>query len=495
MLSPALGARLSTPPKPQFWHQADEAPSPLWPAPPTMPPLLGRKSMVPLFAADWRAILLGVLRAADVVAIVFAGVLSYALRHGVFDPPALYRWQLLAGSMVGAAALHCARVYTFRSLRRRSRHLGSVALAWAASALVMIAIVFFAKVADEVSRVWLLLWAVVGLAALAGVRLAGWVWLARWSRAGKLIFNVAVVGSRAAAERLAQQVERGSLGDVRLLGIFRIASGDGAGEVQALARLVRNVRVDEILMAVPCPEAEYIRRALSTLGTLPADVKLCLDLDGAAGSLSMQSLLLSRRPLAGWRIVVKRMMDVALSAALLFLFAPLMVFLAVLVKLDSPGPVIFRQRRFGFNKQPFTVYKFRTMRCEAPDPTVPQARRGDQRVTRLGRFLRRSSLDELPQLFNVLAGSMSLVGPRPHAIVHDEKYAALIDRYFARHRVLPGITGWAQVNGLRGETDTTEKMARRIDYDLFYIDHWSPLFDLIILMRTLRVGFSDRNAY
>ncbi len=484
---------MSTPLEPQLWRGADEAPPLSSRAPVTMSPSLGRIPVAPLFAADWRAIVLGTLRAADVAAVIIAGVLSYALRHGSLDLPALYWWQLLAGCIVTAVSLHHAQVYTFRSLRRRSRHLGSVALAWTASALVMIAVLFFARLADEVSRLWLLLWSLTGLAGLAGVRLACWPWLARWSRAGKLIFNVAVVGSPAAAEKLAQQIKRSS--DVRLLGIFCTASGGGGGEIEALASLARRVRVDEILMALPCPDAEDIRAVLRTLGTLPADVKLCLDFDGVAGSLSVQPLLLCRRPLAGWRIVVKRMMDVALSGAALVVFAPLMAFLAVLVKLDSPGPVIFRQPRFGFNKQPFTVYKFRTMVRDAADPTVPQARRGDPRVTRLGRFLRRSSLDELPQIFNVLAGSMSLVGPRPHAIVHDEKYAALIDRYFARHRVLPGITGWAQVNGLRGETDTTAKMARRIEYDLFYIDHWSPLFDLLILARTLRIGFSDRNAY
>ncbi len=175
---------------------------------------------------------------------------------------------------------------------------------------------------------------------------------------------------------------------------------------------------------------------------------------------------------------------------------PLMAAIAILVRLDSRGPAIFRQRRFGFNKQPFTVYKFRTLFCGSDDDAgVPQVRRSDPRVTRVGRFLRRTSLDELPQLFNVLAGSMSLVGPRPHAIVHDEKYAALIDGYLARHRVLPGITGWAQVNGCRGETEATEKMARRIELDLFYIEHWSPLLDLQILLRTLFVSVGDRNAY
>jgi Undecaprenyl-phosphate glucose phosphotransferase len=482
-------------------READAAPPAPWWAAPMVSSPLGRKGVAPFFAGDWRAIFLGALRVADVAVIGGAGLASFGLRHGSLQLPALYWWQILAGCLLVGLALHCAPVYSFRSLRQRSRHLGYVTLIWTASALVMIAVLFLLKLADEVSRAWLTLWMLVGLAGLIGVRLACWHYLARWSQAGRLIFNVAVVGPRTAAKKLADRIERGSSGDIRLLGIFptTLDGGEGESDLDALAKLARSMRVDEILMAVPCTEAEGIRRALQTLGTLPADVKLCLDFGSAtpdiAGVLTTEPLLVRRRPLAGWRIVFKRLMDVVFSAALLVVFAPLMALLAALVKLESPGPAIFRQQRFGFNKQPFTVYKFRTMYCGVADPLVAQARRGDPRVTRLGRLLRRTSLDELPQLFNVLAGSMSLVGPRPHAIVHDEKYARAIDGYLGRHRVLPGITGWAQVNGFRGETDTTEKMARRIEHDLFYIDHWSPLFDLRILARTLRVGFSDRNAY
>lgn len=199
------------------------------------------------------------------------------------------------------------------------------------------------------------------------------------------------------------------------------------------------------------------------------------------------------RPLAGWRIVVKRAMDLAISAALLVLFGPLMLLIATLIKLDSRGPVLLRQRCFGLGKQSITIYKFRTIYDDRTDgPGAPRARQNDLRVTRLGRFLRRSSCDELPQLFNVFRGSMSLVGPGPHAVVHDEKYAALIDDYLARHRVQPGITGWAQINEFPGEIDTLEKMARVIEHDLFYIEHWSPLFDLRILALTLRPKTSHR---
>jgi exopolysaccharide biosynthesis polyprenyl glycosylphosphotransferase len=173
-----------------------------------------------------------------------------------------------------------------------------------------------------------------------------------------------------------------------------------------------------------------------------------------------------------------------------------MLLIALLIKLDGHGPVLFRQRRFGFNNDPITVLKFRTMSADAAnDVTVPQATRHDPRVTRVGRILRRTSLDELPQLINVLKGEMSLVGPRPHAIAHNEYYAEAIDGYLGRHRVKPGITGWAQVNGLRGETATVQAMHERVKHDLYYIENWSMPFDLLILLRTLMVGFVHRNAY
>src|SRR6185437_3463072 len=190
------------------------------------------------------------------------------------------------------------------------------------------------------------------------------------------------------------------------------------------------------------------------------------------------------RPLSGWASILKQAEDAVLSLLLLFLFLPLMGIIALAVKLDSPGPVFFRQQRFGFNNNPIWIYKFRTMRVAAEeDPQVRQAQRSDPRVTRFGRILRRTSLDELPQLINVLKGEMSLVGPRPHAIAHNEYYAKCIDRYLHRHRVKPGITGWAQVNGLRGETPTIDAMHARVKHDLFYIENWSIWFDLWILLR------------
>jgi putative colanic acid biosynthesis UDP-glucose lipid carrier transferase len=238
------------------------------------------------------------------------------------------------------------------------------------------------------------------------------------------------------------------------------------------------------------------------LAELPIDVKLCpgvldppLHIGTLAREFGVPVLPLLERPLKGWRYPLKRAEDILVSTALLVFVAPLMLLVALLVKLDSPGPMLFRQLRHGFNNRPIVVYKFRTMHASAAGGPVIQASRGDARVTRLGRFLRASSIDELPQLFNVLKGDMSLVGPRPHALAHNEHYGKLIDLYFARHRMKPGITGWAQVHGLRGETDRIEKMERRLQHDLHYVENWTLLFDLKILAMTVWAVLSRANAY
>ena len=193
---------------------------------------------------------------------------------------------------------------------------------------------------------------------------------------------------------------------------------------------------------------------------------------------------LQRSPMTLSELATKRALDIACATVAIMLLLPVFLITALAIKLDTPGPVIFRQRRNGFNQDEFVIYKFRTMTVMEDDEKVIQAKKGDKRVTRVGQFLRRSSVDELPQLFNVLRGDMSLVGPRPHALAHDREYSALIGDYYRRHHVKPGITGWAQVHGFRGETVRTEQMRRRIDLDIWYINNWSLLTDIRILART-----------
>jgi putative colanic acid biosynthesis UDP-glucose lipid carrier transferase len=207
-------------------------------------------------------------------------------------------------------------------------------------------------------------------------------------------------------------------------------------------------------------------------------------------------LNLSVGPMEGANRVIKAVEDRILSLLILVLISPLLLLIWVTVRVTSPGPALFKQRRYGWDGKEITVYKFRTMVMhEETGELVTQATRHDPRVTRVGRFLRRTSLDELPQFYNVLQGRMSIVGPRPHAISHNELYKELIQDYMQRHKVKPGITGWAQVNGWRGETDTLEKMKKRVEYDMYYIQNWSLWFDLKIIILTIVRGFSDKNAY
>jgi exopolysaccharide biosynthesis polyprenyl glycosylphosphotransferase len=201
------------------------------------------------------------------------------------------------------------------------------------------------------------------------------------------------------------------------------------------------------------------------------------------------------RPLSGWDLVIKAALDFTIATLALLALLPVFIVIAVAIKIDSPGPVFFLQKRLGFNNQIFTIFKFRTMYASpVPTQSTRQATRNDPRVTRVGWFLRRTSLDELPQLLNVLNGTMSLVGPRPHAIDHNEEYAKKIRGYFGRHRVKPGITGLAQVNGFRGETDTVEKMEKRVLFDIHYVDNWNILLDMKIILRTVIIMFGG-NAY
>lgn len=461
-----------------------------------------------LFAADARTLFLAALRIGDVIVVCASALAAYWSYFGSYNPHRSELQQIVTGCLIAANLLHFANLYSIAGLRRRADHLRRLAGAWTLTVLALVATVYFTRSADEVSRGWVLSWALLGFAGLVAVRIVGWRWLRSWLRQERFMLKVAVIGEGAAAERLARRLEMDGNGDSRVVGVFRPAGPNGrpredsaaAPDIDDLLRIVRRERVDEIAISLPCPHGDELSAALARLRAVPISVKLCADLSMAAGDEGVGRLLPSvavfERPLAGWPILVKRCMDVGISGFLLLFLAPLMALVALLIKLDSPGPVLFRQQRFGFNQNPFFVYKFRTMYTAAAfELGVPQARRNDPRVTRIGRFLRRSSLDELPQLFNVLAGTMSLVGPRPHAIIHDEHYAKLIDGYLGRHRVRPGITGWAQVNGCRGETDTIEKMARRVEHDLFYIDHWSPFFDLCILARTALVGFCDDNAY
>jgi Undecaprenyl-phosphate glucose phosphotransferase len=268
------------------------------------------------------------------------------------------------------------------------------------------------------------------------------------------------------------------------------------------ATSVRQLEPDAIFVLLPWSATETIDRCAETFVSLPVEIHLGPEQvlykfeEARLSTLGpVASLQLTRRPLTRREIIGKRVFDLIVAAGALIAATPFLILVALLIKLDSPGPIFFVQRRYGFNQQPFRIIKFRTMRTLDDGPVIRQARQNDPRLTRIGRWLRRWNIDEVPQLFNVLTGDMSLVGPRPHALSHDREYEQRISRYARRHNVRPGITGWAQIHGYRGETDTEEKMRKRVEYDLYYIDNWSLWLDFKIIVRTVLSRSAYRNAY
>lgn len=337
------------------------------------------------------------------------------------------------------------------------------------------------------------------------------LYLRQLDRLGALKEDVAVIGAGAFADQLIPRIHE----QVHLLGVFDDRASrvehcvhKPRTSVEALVSHTVAERPDRILIALPSVDAQRLHALVEQLRTLRVPVELCTrgirreqhsSLIGQVGE-QLPVPLLADRPIRRWNAVMKAASDFILASLMLLLLLPVFAVIALAIRIDSPGPILFKQRRHGFSNREFDIYKFRTMRYTGAQANAPlqQTLRGDPRVTRVGAFLRKWSLDELPQLFNVLQGDMSLVGPRPHAVnMRTEQRLGheIIDVYPHRHRVKPGITGWSQVNGSRGATDTSQQLSRRVALDLHYIDHWSLLLDLKILTLTFKEVMKATNAY
>ena len=356
-------------------------------------------------------------------------------------------------------------------------------------------------------------WLVLAPASMLGAHLGVRALLRRIRRSGRNSRTAVIVGAGDLGRRVLDRIHAAPWMGIRVRGFFdddrakrgcRIDGVPVLGDVDDARRYVEEERIDLVYVALPMRAEERIRALLEQLAETTASVYFVpdiftFDLLGARveDMDGMPVLALCETPFVGPSGLVKRVEDLLLGVVLLVACAPLMALIALAIRLDSCGPVLFRQKRYGLDGKVIRVWKFRTMYICEDGEDFTQARRDDPRVTRVGRILRRTSLDELPQLFNVLEGSMSVVGPRPHPVKMNEEYRTRVKAYMWRHKVKPGITGWAQVNGWRGETDTIEKMRRRVEHDLEYIENWSLLFDLKILGLTVAralTGTLNRNA-
>jgi putative colanic acid biosysnthesis UDP-glucose lipid carrier transferase len=386
---------------------------------------------------------------------------------------------------------------------------GRITLAWWSVSILLFVIAFFAQMGAEYSRLWGLAWFVLGWFLLLASRVLLRSALTAARVRGRNIRHVLVVGSGGLGVRVAKHLLSAPWTGLRVAGLFgeapeTVEGWNRRGEpvttrpgMEGVRSFVEREGIDQVWLALPLSEEKTIRAIYDELRLTTVDVRLVPEVSGLG--LLQRSITdvaglpvveLSYSPMNGGNDWLKLFMDQVLGLLILVLISPLMLAIALAVKLTSPGPVLFRQKRHGLGGGEIEVYKFRTMmQRENADSEAVQAQANDPRVTPLGAFLRRTSLDELPQFINVLQGRMSIVGPRPHPVWLNEMHMRRIDSYAQRHKVKPGITGWAQVNGYRGETDTLEKMQKRVEYDLYYIETWSPWLEKILLITACSRGF------
>ena len=381
---------------------------------------------------------------------------------------------------------------------------------WLLVSAALLLLAFALKATELFSRRVILTWFALTPFVVIGSQVAFRRYAAFSALRGKILQSHVIVGANEVGARLARRLHanphlgtfRGFFDDRHSERLPGLSQEQLLGGTTDIANYVRLNSVSSIYICLPMRPDDRVTRLLEELKDTTASVyfvpdlfafdtmqaQVC-DLDG------IPLFAVRETPFAGMNGVLKRGSDIVLGTLALLMIWPLLLAIAACVRMSSPGPILFCQRRYGLYGESINVYKFRTMRVCEDGQMITQAQRNDPRVTRLGSFLRRTSLDELPQLFNVLLGTMSLVGPRPHAVSHNEEYRKVIAGYMLRHKVRPGITGWAQVNGCRGETETVEKMQRRVEYDLDYLRNWSLRLDLNILVRTALLVWRDRNAY
>jgi len=459
--------------------------------------------------------LVRVIEAGLVGAVGFAVYVCYVVPgHGF----AWYYFAAILGiALLAMLAFQVADIYQIQAFRGHEKQYMRLASAWSVVFLIAIGVSFFAKAGDQFSRAWLGTFYVLGLFTLIAFRRCLFLLVRHWTAEGRLDRRTVIVGCDSNGDSLVQSLAAQRDSDVRVIGAFddrgderspaSIAGVPKLGSVDDLVEFARHTRVDLVIFSLPISAENRILQMLKKLWVLPVDIRLSAHTNklryrprsySYVGKVPVLDIF--DKPIADWDVVMKWLFDKIVGSLALICALPVMAIIAIAIKLDSRGPVFFKQKRYGFNNELIEIYKFRSMYVDQADATASKlVTVGDPRVTRVGRFIRKTSLDELPQLFNVVfAGNLSLVGPRPHALqakAEDRLYDEAVDGYFARHRVKPGLTGWAQIHGWRGETNSHEKIQQRVEHDLYYIENWSILLDIYILAQTPFALIRTENAY
>ncbi|MFB9135744.1 undecaprenyl-phosphate glucose phosphotransferase [Vibrio sp. AK197] len=413
---------------------------------------------------------------------------------------------LVAFSIVG----ELLGVYDVSSYNSAKHSLGPIIFAWFCTIAVLLTIAFMFKATEVYSRIVVGMWFAVVPVSLLGFRFIA-THLPSSIKSDSYEQKSIIIGATPGGVALAREIEQNKHVGMKLVGMFDDRSIERlpdnlpqpiSGSINDALEMAKERNFRHVYVALPMEASKRIKEIVSYFSDSTARVYIVPDFFtydliqsrwrnvGRIPTLSIYDT-----PFYGFSTFIKRVEDVIVASIILLLISPILLAVSIGVKMSSPGPIIFKQYRYGMDGKKIKVWKFRSMKAMDNGATVKQATKDDPRVTKFGAFIRRTSLDELPQFINVLQGRMSIVGPRPHAVAHNEEYRSLVDKYMLRHKVKPGITGWAQVNGYRGETDTIDKMAKRVEYDLFYIRSWSLWLDIKIIFMTVFKGFIGKTAY
>lgn len=463
-------------------------------------------------------VLAGVVRLCEGALLAATGFGVHELHVApVWGHAAIYPAVIVSMSLAAILVFQALYLYNTSAFRAPVAHGAKLCLGWSLVFVAALAAVFFFKLDGVLSRLWLAGWYGAGLVALFLERLTLSAVTRALTARGKLDRRAVIVGGGPLAEPVLRALTAQPDSDLRILGVFDdrlddrspdvVAGFPKLGTVDDLVAFARHARIDLVLFTLPISAEARLLEMLRKLWVLPIDIRLAAHTHklrfrprsySYIGDLPVIDIF--DKPIADWNVIIKTAFDKIVGSLCLLALAPVMLAVALAVRLDSPGPILFRQRRYGFNNEEIEIFKFRSMYVDQLDAAAKRlVTKDDPRVTRVGRFIRKTSLDELPQLFNVVfKGDLSLVGPRPHAAnakAADHLYDDVVDGYFARHRVRPGLTGWAQIHGWRGETDTAEKIQKRVEHDLYYIENWSLLLDLSILALTPFALLKAENAY
>ena len=454
----------------------------------------------------------------DVLGTVGSGALTAYLYPGYASGANWLAYSLFMawGAALLLTSLFVSRCYAFGVLLTPFRKLSTMIASWVTTFVVLLASVFLLKAGSELSRVWLVSWAASGLFFFIAWRMGYGEFIRHLNQDGHFNKRGILVGGGGNAAHVINVIENSQESGITLLGIFDDRADNRApaeiknlrklGKIDDLVDYVRSNPVDTLIVTLPTTAETRLAQIVDRLWILPVNIRLSAASQKLRYTNQSYSYIgnlpcfnLYDKPLGEWGPLLKDVTDKIIAFFAIIFLSPVLLATAFAVRMDSKGPVLFKQKRYGFNNELIEIYKFRSMYTDMSDATASQlVTKGDPRVTKVGRFIRRTTLDELPQLFNVMKGELSLVGPRPHATqakAGSALYENVVRGYFARHRVKPGLTGWAQINGWRGETDTAEKIERRVECDLYYIENWSLTFDLYILARTPLALISAKNAY